>query len=52
MSGAWAITGRSRVGYPERADIELRYVQRWWLWADVSILWRTLPAVITRRGAH
>jgi len=52
MSGAWAISGRSRVGYPQRASIELQYVQRWWLWSDASILWRTLPAVITRRGAH
>jgi lipopolysaccharide/colanic/teichoic acid biosynthesis glycosyltransferase len=52
MSGAWAVTGRSRIAYPERAKIELRYVQRWWLWEDVSILWRTLPAILTRRGAH
>lgn len=52
MSGAWAITGRSRVGYPRRAAIELRYVRRWRLIRDLSILWRTFPAVITRRGAH
>jgi lipopolysaccharide/colanic/teichoic acid biosynthesis glycosyltransferase len=52
MSGAWAISGRSRVGYPQRATIELGYVQRWRLKADLSILWRTLPAVVTRRGAH
>jgi lipopolysaccharide/colanic/teichoic acid biosynthesis glycosyltransferase len=52
MSGAWAISGRSRVGYPHRAAIELGYVQRWRLKTDVSILWRTLPAVLFRRGAH
>jgi exopolysaccharide production protein ExoY len=52
ISGAWAVSGRSRVAYPARASIEVRYVQRWGLWQDVSILWRTLPAVITRRGAH
>jgi lipopolysaccharide/colanic/teichoic acid biosynthesis glycosyltransferase len=52
MSGAWAIIGRSRVGYPQRAAIELRYVRRWRLGSDLSILWRTLPAVLTRRGAH
>jgi lipopolysaccharide/colanic/teichoic acid biosynthesis glycosyltransferase len=40
------------VGYPERADIELGYVRRWRLGADLSILWRTVPAVLTRRGAH
>jgi exopolysaccharide production protein ExoY len=52
MSGAWAVTGRSRVGYPQRAAIELHYVRRWRLLRDLSILWRTLPAVIARRGAH
>lgn len=52
MSGAWAIIGRSRVGYPHRAAIELGYVQRWRLKTDFAILWRTLPAVVTRRGAH
>jgi lipopolysaccharide/colanic/teichoic acid biosynthesis glycosyltransferase len=52
MSGAWAIVGRGEVGYPHRAAIELGYVQRWRLKADLSILWRTLPAVVTRRGAH
>jgi exopolysaccharide production protein ExoY len=52
MSGAWAVIGRSRVGYPQRAAIEVGYVQRWRLGADISLLWRTLPAVISRRGAH
>jgi exopolysaccharide production protein ExoY len=52
MSGAWAVTGRSRVGYPQRAAIELHYVRRWRLLRDLAILWRTLPAVIARRGAH
>ncbi len=52
MSGAWAVTGRSRVGYPQRAAVELRYVRRWHLGRDLTILWRTLPTVFTRRGAH
>jgi exopolysaccharide production protein ExoY len=52
MSGAWAVTGRSSVGYPHRAAIELHYVRRWRLLRDLSILFRTLPAVIARRGAH
>ncbi|MGH7515382.1 MAG: sugar transferase [Gemmatimonadales bacterium] len=52
MTGAWAIIGRSRVGYPQRAAIELGYVSGWRFKEDLSILWRTLPAVLTRRGAH
>ena len=52
ITGEWAITGRSSVGYPQRAAIEIGYVRRWRLSADLSILWRTFPAVLTRRGAH
>jgi lipopolysaccharide/colanic/teichoic acid biosynthesis glycosyltransferase len=52
ITGEWAITGRSSVGYPQRAAIEIGYVRRWRLTADLAILWRTFPAVLTRRGAH
>jgi exopolysaccharide production protein ExoY len=52
MAGAWAVSGRSRVGYPERSKIELGYVRGWRFGLDFSILWRTLPAVLARRGAH
>jgi lipopolysaccharide/colanic/teichoic acid biosynthesis glycosyltransferase len=52
ITGEWAITGRSNVGYPQRAAIEIGYVRRWRLIADLAILWRTVPSVLTRRGAH
>jgi exopolysaccharide biosynthesis polyprenyl glycosylphosphotransferase len=52
MSGAWAVLGRSRVGYPERAEVELAYVRQWRFGLDLSILARTVPAVLLRRGAH
>lgn len=51
MTGAWAVNGRSRVGYPDRADLELQYVRRWSLVTDVGILLRTVPAVLRGRGA-
>jgi exopolysaccharide production protein ExoY len=52
ITGAWQVSGRSRVGYPDRADIELDYVRRWSLGRDVRIILRTLPAVVVARGAH
>lgn len=52
MTGAWQINGRSRVGYPHRADIEIEYVRNWSLARDVSILFRTIPAVMTHDGAY
>jgi len=38
--------------YPERATVELEYVEQWSLLSDLWILLRTIPAVLTRRGAH
>jgi exopolysaccharide biosynthesis polyprenyl glycosylphosphotransferase len=52
MTGAWAVNGRSHVGYPDRADMELDYVRNWSLAFDLWILLRTVPAVLVRRGAH
>jgi exopolysaccharide biosynthesis polyprenyl glycosylphosphotransferase len=52
MTGAWGINGRSDVGYPNRADMELEYVRNWSLGRDLWILLMTAPAVLKRRGAH
>jgi lipopolysaccharide/colanic/teichoic acid biosynthesis glycosyltransferase len=51
ITGAWAVHGRSSVGYPARAELELDYVRQWNLWTDVKILLRTPKAVLTQRGA-
>lgn len=45
MTGMWAVMGRHRIAYPERADIELRYVRDWSLRGDVEIAWKTVGAV-------
>ena len=52
VTGAWQINGRSNVGYPLRADIELEYVRNWSLGRDLWILLKTMPAVLAHRGAH
>ena len=46
LTGAWAVSGRHSVGYPKRAEIELRYVRRLSIRQDLSILVRTVGAVI------
>ena len=51
LTGAWAVGGRSRVGYPERARMELEYVREWSIGGDALILLKTIGAVLARRGA-
>jgi len=51
LTGLWQISGRSELGYDDRVKLNKWYVRNWSLWLDVSILARTLPAVIASRGA-
>jgi lipopolysaccharide/colanic/teichoic acid biosynthesis glycosyltransferase len=46
LTGAWAVGGRHGVGYPDRCELELRYVREWNLWTDLRILARTVSAVL------
>ena len=52
LTGAWAVRGRSRIGYPERAAIELGYARSWTIRGDVAIMFRTIGVVLQRRGAY
>mgnify|MGYP000347481906 CR=1 FL=1 len=51
LTGLWQISGRSALTYDDRIKLNKWYVRNWSLWLDVSILARTLPAVIATRGA-
>ena len=51
LTGFWQVSGRSSIGYPERARMDLQYVGRRSLREDLRILLRTLPAVLQQRGA-
>jgi len=50
ITGKWAVSGRHGVGYPERAELELRYVREWSVAGDAAILLATISAVL-RPGA-
>lgn len=45
ITGLWAVSGRHRLAYPERAAVELGYVRTWSLARDFGIAVRTLQAV-------
>lgn len=52
VTGLWQVSGRSDVGFPERAEMDLEYVRRWSLLKDLWILLMTGPTVLMRTGAH
>lgn len=51
LTGLWQVSGRSTLSPEERIRLDLVYVQNWSLLLDFSILLRTVPAVVGRRGA-
>ena len=52
LSGAWQVSGRSEIGYNDRARLDALYVSLWSARTDISILLRTVPAVLGRIGAY
>lgn len=52
MTGYWQVSGRSEVGYPERVDVELFYVEHQSLFLDIAILLKTVAMVLLRKGAY
>jgi exopolysaccharide biosynthesis polyprenyl glycosylphosphotransferase len=47
----WQVSGRNRIGFAEWVKLDLQYIDNWSLSLDGLILLRTIPAVLSGRGA-
>jgi exopolysaccharide biosynthesis polyprenyl glycosylphosphotransferase len=52
MTGLWQIAGRSDLSFDDLVRLDVYYLENWSIWLDVTILVKTLPAVIGQRGAY
>jgi exopolysaccharide biosynthesis polyprenyl glycosylphosphotransferase len=52
MTGLWQISGRSGLSFDDLVRLDFTYLENWSIWLDISIIVKTIPAVITRRGAY
>lgn len=52
VTGNWQVLGRTSIPFKEMVEIDYAYVTGWSLWLDVKILIRTVPTVLSRRGAN
>ena len=52
ITGLAQVSGRADLTYEETMTYDLDYVNNHSLARDLAILWKTLPAVITRKGAR
>jgi exopolysaccharide biosynthesis polyprenyl glycosylphosphotransferase len=47
----WQVSGRNRIGFGEWVKLDLEYIDNWSLALDLALLLRTIPAVLSGRGA-
>ncbi|WP_051215025.1 sugar transferase [Granulicoccus phenolivorans] len=52
LTGLWQVSGRSDLSWEDTVRLDLYYVDNWSMLQDLSILGRTLHAVIIGRGAY
>jgi exopolysaccharide biosynthesis polyprenyl glycosylphosphotransferase len=52
MTGLWQISGRSGLTFDDLVRLDFTYIENWSIWLDISIIAKTIPAVLTRRGAY
>jgi exopolysaccharide biosynthesis polyprenyl glycosylphosphotransferase len=52
MTGLWQISGRSNLSFDDLVRLDFYYLDNWSIWLDISILAKTIPAVISQRGAY
>ncbi|GLY30040.1 sugar transferase [Kineosporia sp. NBRC 101731] len=52
MTGLWQVSGRSDLSWEQSLLLDLRYVDNWSMTLDLSILWRTVRAVVKGDGAY
>jgi exopolysaccharide biosynthesis polyprenyl glycosylphosphotransferase len=52
ITGLWQVSGRSDLSWEDSVRLDLYYVENWSFAGDIQILWKTLHAVASRRGAY
>jgi exopolysaccharide biosynthesis polyprenyl glycosylphosphotransferase len=52
MTGLWQISGRSGLSFDDLVRLDFAYLETWSIWLDISIIARTIPAVLSGRGAY
>ena len=52
MTGLWQVSGRIDLSFDDLVRLDFYYLENWSIWLDISILAKTLPAVLARRGAY
>ncbi|MEA2323431.1 MAG: hypothetical protein QOD81_3281 [Solirubrobacteraceae bacterium] len=51
ITGLWQVSGRADLDFDDLVRLDFLYLERWSVFLDLTILLKTVPAVMMRRGA-
>jgi Undecaprenyl-phosphate galactose phosphotransferase WbaP len=51
ITGLWQISGRSNISFDDRLKLDEHYIRNWSLWLDLTILIKTVGAIVSGSGA-
>ena len=52
MTGLWQVSGRADLDFDDLVRLDFLYLERWSVSLDLTILLKTIPAVLGRRGSY
>jgi len=52
ITGLWQVSGRSDLSYEDMIRLDFEYIENWSIWLDLKILLKTVPAILSRKGAY
>jgi lipopolysaccharide/colanic/teichoic acid biosynthesis glycosyltransferase len=52
LTGLWQVSGRSDVTYEERVRLDMSYIRNYSIWLDLQLIFRTVPVVLSGKGAY
>ena len=52
LSGLWQVSGRNNVSYSKRVELDRYYIKKISFLLDIKILFKTIPAILSRKGAY
>jgi exopolysaccharide biosynthesis polyprenyl glycosylphosphotransferase len=51
MTCLWQVAGRTSIPFARWMELDMQYIDNWSLWLDLKLLVRTIPAVVSGKGA-
>jgi lipopolysaccharide/colanic/teichoic acid biosynthesis glycosyltransferase len=51
ITGLWQVSGRSELDFDDLVRLDFLYLERWSVFLDLTIILKTLPAVLKGKGA-